>query len=219
MTKKSISTNEIEQRLSQQRDELTSRLTSLQQAHGNAALQAAEGETNALKDVSALKRQMQEVADELASLDAAQGALDDRKAEERRLRQIDELKNAAAQVPGLAGETLERWVALEKAMQAMGKAWKEFEESREQLSRTTWVCANAARHSADHVVMQPALNASTARDLAGMLLWEATRGEIPVTANGDSNPEVLRGRIERQLERVIGRSEEDAARGIEKLVA
>jgi len=217
MTTPKYSTNEIDSRLEAQRADLNSRLALLHDEHGIAALKAAEGDTTALQVVPDIKRRMLEINDSLASLDAAQRKLNDRKAKEALDRQVGELQSAAGQVPGLAMEVLARWDDLAGAIKQMGEAWGAFEAARRSHGDATRVCAVSARHSPDQVIMTSGLHDSTARSLAGKLLWEATNGDLEPNVHGPRDSATVREALNRELQRTINQSQEAAKVGTAKL--
>tara|TARA_R110000822_G_scaffold173299_2_gene312906 strand:+ start:5967 stop:6626 length:660 start_codon:yes stop_codon:yes gene_type:complete len=217
MTTTQYSTNEIDKRLESQRADLNARLALLHDEHGTAALKAAEGDTVALQVVPDIKRRMLEINDSLASLDAAQRKLNDRKAKEALDKQLGELQAVAEQVPGLAMEILARWDDLDNAIQQLGEAWRSFEAARKTHEHATRVCAVAGRHSPDQVIMTSGIHDSTARAFAGRLLWEATNGEIEPDVNRPRDSASVRESLARELERTINQSKENARMGSSKL--
>lgn len=213
------STKEVEQQLVARHEELTSQLSRLQGELGEAALRAAEGDGESLQSMPCIKREIEEVKDGLASVAAAQHALDARKRKEQRVNQVSELNAAAEQLTPLSEAVLKQWERLEKAIIEMGTEWEALSRAVAELNNNARVCAAANRRNDFETMPLYGIRHNIPGLFAGRLISNVTSAQIETDDVSNQSPAEVRDIIGSELSRVALVSREHARAGISKLSA
>jgi len=204
------SISNVQQHLRDQQNELAQRLATLQREHGEAALRAAEGDTDALKDVPAIMRQIEDIQEQQRTLNAAWSALKAREEAEARVAQIEEIKCAMEKLPALADDVRTRWTAFQEAIGAAQKAWSDFGDARIRMNKAASLPRRAAGRHRQSTSMPYDLDGATVNNLASGLIWGITEGEVVPRSSAEHDPEKVLDRVSSELENTIRHARNEA---------
>jgi|GEM_PF-6950888 len=191
-----MTTEQLEADLKKQHKILEERISALTTQREDIALKVAKGGSGlsaALARSAEIKVQLQAANDELEALLSAYRGLNRRKDEDVKAQRIRDLQAIGNSLPKAGEDILSKFKALDKAITAVGKAWKDLEASTDH--------ANGLATELLHAYARPAywqnvgIRIDSMQTLAGMLLFIAAGEKITPNSSRFGNLPATREEI------------------------